>query len=71
MPFYRAALPLSRRTLTHLADAIRCHRTAVGSPWRRLSPCRQALFVLAHLCKGETFAEVAAEFDVGSTGARC
>jgi hypothetical protein len=59
MLFYRAALPLSSRTLTFVAGIIRRHRTAIGSPWRKLNPGRQALLVLAYLRKGETFAELA------------
>jgi len=30
--FYRAALPLSSKTLTFLAGVIRRHRMAIGSP---------------------------------------
>ncbi|MEU3165726.1 transposase family protein [Streptosporangium sp. NPDC006930] len=69
MLFYRAALPLSRRTLTYLAGVIRRHRTSIGSTWRRLNPGQQALLVLVHLRKGETFAEVAAGFGVGAATA--
>jgi DDE superfamily endonuclease/Helix-turn-helix of DDE superfamily endonuclease len=69
MLFYRAALPLSSRTLTFAAGIIRRHRTAIGSPWRKLDPGRQALLVLAYLRKGETFAELAAGFAVGTTTA--
>src|SRR6266542_1910706 len=58
MLFYRAALPLSRKTLTFVSGIIRRHRAAIGSPWRTLNPGRQALLVLVHLRKGETFAEV-------------
>ena len=61
MLFYRAALPLSPRTLTYLAGVIRRHRTSIGSTWRRLNPGQQALLVLVHLRKGEIFAEVAAD----------
>ncbi|SDI44567.1 Helix-turn-helix of DDE superfamily endonuclease [Sinosporangium album] len=64
MLFYRAALPLSRRTLTYLAGVIRRHRASIGSTW--LNPGRQAMLVLVHLRKGETFAEVAAGFGIGS-----
>ena len=39
------------------------------SPWRTLNPGQQALLVLACLRKGETFAEVAAGFGVGTTTA--
>jgi hypothetical protein len=67
--FYRAALPLSRKTLTFVAGIIRRHRASIGSPWRKLNPGRQALLVLAYLRKGETFAELAAGFGVGTTTA--
>src|SRR5690242_2705491 len=69
MLFYRAALPLSSRTLTFAAGIIRRHRAAIGSPWRTLNPGQQALLVLVHLRKGETFAEVAAGFGVGTATA--
>ena len=64
MLFYRAALPLSRQTLSYVAGVIRRHRAAIGSCWRKLSSGRQALLVLAHLRKGETLAELAAGFGV-------
>jgi Helix-turn-helix of DDE superfamily endonuclease len=63
--FYRAALPLSRQTLTFVTGIIRRHRAAIGSLWRKLNPGQQALLVLAYLRKGETFAELAAGFGVG------
>ena len=69
MLFYRAALPLSTRTLNYVAGIIRRHRKALGSRWRKLSPARQALLVLAHLRKGETLAAVAGGFGVGVTTA--
>ena len=69
MLFYRAALPLSSRTLNYAAGIIRRHRKAIGSCWRKLNPGRQALLVLAYLRKGETFAELAAGFGVGVTTA--
>jgi hypothetical protein len=34
MLFYRAALPLSRKTLTFVAGLIRRHRIWIGSLWR-------------------------------------
>ena len=40
MLFYRAALPLSSRTLNFTAGLIRRHRKSIGSPWRRLNPGR-------------------------------
>ena len=69
MLFYRAALPLSSRTLSFVAGVIRSHRKSIGSCWRKLNPGRQALLVLAYLRKGETFAELAAGFEVGTTTA--
>jgi hypothetical protein len=69
MLFYPAALPLSSKTLNYTAGVIRRHRRAIGSPWRKLNPGRQALLVLAYLRKGDTFAELAAGFGVGTTTA--
>jgi len=69
MLFYRAALPLSSRTLTYVAGIIRRHRSVAGSRWRKLNPARQALLALVYLRKGETFAELAAGFGVGATTA--
>ena len=69
MLFYPAVLPLSRQTLTYTAGLIRRYRKQIGSPWRKLSPGQQALLVLAYLRKGETFAELAAGFGVGTATA--
>jgi DDE superfamily endonuclease/Helix-turn-helix of DDE superfamily endonuclease len=69
MLFYRAALPLSRQTLTYVSGIIRRHRKSAGSRWRKANPGQQALLVLAYLRKGETFAELAAGFGVGTTTA--
>jgi DDE superfamily endonuclease/Helix-turn-helix of DDE superfamily endonuclease len=69
MLFYPAALPLSRQTLTYTAGVIRPHRVQIGSPWRKLNAGRQALLVLAYLRKGETFAELAAGFGIGTATA--
>jgi hypothetical protein len=63
--FYRAALPLSSRTLTYVAGVIRRHRASIGSRWRKLNPGQQAMLVLVHLRKGETLTEIAAGFGVG------
>jgi hypothetical protein len=67
--FYRAALPLSCRILNYAAGIIRRHRASIGSRWRKLNPGQQALLVLAYLRKGETFADLAAGFAVGTTTA--
>jgi hypothetical protein len=69
MLFYRAVLPLSRATLTYLAGMVRRHRRQIGSAWRKLNPGQQALLVLVHLRKGETFAGLAAGFGVGTATA--
>jgi hypothetical protein len=69
MLFYRAALPLSRSTLTYLAGVIRRHRKKIGSAWRLLNPGQQALLVLVYLRKGETFTDLAAGFAVSTTTA--
>jgi Helix-turn-helix of DDE superfamily endonuclease len=69
MLFYRAAVPLSRQTLSDVAGIIRRHRRKIGSCWRKLNPGRQALLVLTHLRKGETLAALAAEFGVGTATA--
>jgi len=52
-----------------LPGLIRRHRKNAGSPWRRLSSGQQALLVLAYLRKGDTFAELAAGFGVGTSTA--
>jgi hypothetical protein len=69
MLFYRAALPLSRKTLGYVTGLIRRHRAAIGSCWRKLNPGQQALLVLVYLRKGETFADLAAGFGVGTSTA--
>jgi hypothetical protein len=53
MLFYRAALPLSCKTLNYTAGIIRRHRKSIGSLWRKLNPGQQALVVLA-LCRAKT-----------------
>src|SRR5215471_15741843 len=69
MLFYPAALPLSRQTLSYTAGVIRRHRRQIGSAWRKLNPGQQALLVLVYLRKGETFADLAAGFEVGTATA--
>ena len=69
MLFYRAALPLSRQTLSFTAGIIRRHRALIGSVWRKLNAGQQALLVLVHLRKGDPFAQVAAGFGIGTATA--
>jgi hypothetical protein len=66
---YPAAIPLSTRTLTRLADHLRAHRAQRRCRWRRLDPGRQALLVLAHLRNGDTYARLAAGFAIGTSTA--
>jgi hypothetical protein len=66
---YPSTIPLSTRTLTHLADLIRAHRTRLRSRWRRLNPGEQALLVLAHLRNGDTYTRLAGGFGIGTTTA--
>ncbi|MEV4847429.1 hypothetical protein AB0K20_29960 [Micromonospora matsumotoense] len=63
-------LPLSSRTLNHLADLIRRHRNQHRSRWRRLDPGRQALLAPAHLRNGDTYTRLAAGLTVGATAWR-
>jgi hypothetical protein len=60
-------MQVSNRALQTLADALRHRRTVLGSRWRRLPAGRQALLVLAHLNKGETYTALAGGFGVGTT----
>ena len=62
---YPSSIPLSTRSLNHLAGLIRTHRQQRGSRWRRLEPGRQALLALAHLRNGDTLTRLAAGFAVG------
>ena len=67
MPSYRAGVTVSNRSLQMLADALRRRRRELGTTWRRLDPGRQALLVVAHLRKGETYRDLAVGFAVGTT----
>ena len=62
---YPATIPLSTRSLNHLAGLIRTHRRQRRSRWRRLDPGRQALLALAHLRNGDTLTRLATRFEVG------
>jgi hypothetical protein len=60
-------MTVSNRALIMLSDLLRHHRSVVGTRWRKLEPGQHALLVLAHLRKGDTYAELAAGFAVGTT----
>jgi DDE superfamily endonuclease len=66
---YPAAIPLSTRSLNHLARLIRSYRAVRRSRWRRLDPSRQALLALANLRNGDTLTRLACGFEIGVTTA--
>lgn len=55
MLFSRAALDLSLAFRRYVAGLVREHRRRIGSRWRALPSERQALLVLVHLRRNETF----------------
>ncbi len=67
MPSYPSGMTVSNRALITLTDALRRSRNDLRTRWRRLSVGRQALLVLAHLRKGETYTDLAIGFEVGTT----
>jgi hypothetical protein len=62
---YPSGMTVSSRALGLLADALRAHRNQCATRWRKLSPGRQALLVVAYLRKGETYADLACGFQIG------
>lgn len=64
---YPSGMTMSSRALTTLADALRRHRNERATRWRKLSAGRQALLVVAYLRKGETYADLACGFKVGTS----
>jgi len=66
---YPCAMTVSTQSLTFVTTALRTHRQKLGTRWRLLSSGRQALMVLAHLRKGETYRDLAVGFGVGVTTA--
>jgi len=69
MLFCPAALPLSGQAVGYAAGIIGRHRRDTGSCWRRLSPGRRALLVLACMQRGGTFAGLAAGSGIGTATA--
>lgn len=55
----QCALPLSRQTLTFVADLLRGHLKKIGSRWRKLPPGKIALVVLATLRHDHRLADMA------------
>jgi len=60
-------MSVSNRALIMLADLLRQRRRQRGTRWRRLDAGRQALLVVAYLRKGETYADLACGFAIGTT----
>jgi DDE superfamily endonuclease len=56
---YQCALPLSRQTLTFVADLLRARLKKIGSRWRKLPPGKIALIVLAALRHDHRLADLA------------
>ncbi|MFF0430146.1 transposase family protein [Streptomyces sp. NPDC004520] len=65
MLVYPSSIDLSSRTLRFLSRQLAARRREIGTRWRRLSATRQALLALAHLRRGDTYAQLAAGFGVG------
>jgi hypothetical protein len=60
-------MTVSSRALSLLADTLRAHRNQRATRWRKLSAGRQALLVVAYLRKGETYADLACGFKIGTS----
>jgi hypothetical protein len=56
---YQCVLPLSRQTLTFVADLLRARLKKIGSRWRKLPPGKIALIVLATLRHDHRLADMA------------
>lgn len=61
---YHVALPVSRKTITFVADLMRSHLKKIGSRWRKLPPGRQALIVLAVLRHDVRAADLAGAYGI-------
>lgn len=64
---YPSGMSVSSRALRMLADLIRGRRTQIGTRWRKLDAGAQARLTLTHLRKGETYADLAGGFEIGTT----
>ncbi|MFI5825297.1 transposase family protein [Streptomyces rishiriensis] len=67
---YHCRLPLSTRTVNHLADLLRRHLKAIRSRWRILPPGRIAVIVLAVLRHDQRLADMAGGNDVSEPTVR-
>lgn len=64
---YPSGLTVSSRALGVLSDVLRSHRNKRRTRWRKLPAGRQALLVVAYLRKGETYADLACGFKIGTS----
>ena len=64
---YPSSMTVSNRCLITLSDAFRQRRNSLRTRWRRLAPGQQALLVVAHLRKGETYRDLAEGFEIGTS----
>jgi hypothetical protein len=60
-------MTVSSRALRLLSDGLRAHRNQRRSRWRKLTAGRQALLMVAYLRKGETYADLACGFEIGTS----
>ncbi|MEU0533222.1 hypothetical protein ABZ282_22280, partial [Amycolatopsis tolypomycina] len=67
---YQVVLPISQATLQMLAGLIRAHRGRLRSRWRKATPARQALVVLAVLRHDPRLAHLAAGTSVSAATVR-
>ena len=61
-----SGMTVSSRALGVLSDGC-AHRNQRRSRWRKLTAGRQALLVVAYLRKGETYADLACGFEIGTS----
>jgi hypothetical protein len=67
---YQCRLPLSTRTVSHLAGLLRRHLKVIRSRWRILSPGRIAVIVLAVLRHDQRLADMSGGNDVSESTVR-
>ncbi|MBF6046109.1 hypothetical protein GO001_12855 [Streptomyces sp. NRRL B-1677] len=66
---YSSTLDVPYNLAEYVSWLIHARRQELKSPWRRLGCSQQALLVLEHLRKNETFAQVGAGFGVSESTA--
>jgi hypothetical protein len=67
---YQAALPVSISTITMLTGLIRTHRHTIGSRWRKATPGRQAVLILALLRHDQRLTDLAGANQVSASTIR-